>query len=144
MGAKIYDLIDPLVQGGVLVPRPKSLLEKEIKSYYVYTRDDMVVATGQLRRYEGGFAEIACLVVHKTYRREGRGDAMLGFLERLCLKAGCSKVFVLSTQTMEWFVERGFKESPVSSLPPSKQTSYNHERKSRVYMKFIDDRNLDT
>ena len=37
---------------------------------------------------------------------QGRGDAMLGYLERLCHLNHCNTVFVLSTQTMEWFVER--------------------------------------
>ena len=140
---QIFDLIEPLVQRGILIPRPKSVLEKDIKSYFVYTRDNMVVATGQLKRFEGGFAEIGCLVVHRNYRRGGRGDAMLGFLERLCLKSGANKVFVLSTQTMEWFVERGFKETVVDTLPPSRQSTYNHERKSRIYMKSINDRKVD-
>jgi amino-acid N-acetyltransferase len=109
----IYDLIDPLVRMGTLVERPKSTLEKEILSYYVFTRDGLILATGQLKRYEGGFAEIGCLVVSSEYRRGGRGDAMLGYLERLSLQCGATKVFVLSTQTMEWFVERGFREVPV-------------------------------
>ena len=140
----IYDLIDPLVKSGTLVERPKSTLEKEAKSYYVYTRDNLVVATGQLKRYEGGFAEIGCLVVSKDYRRGGRGDAMLGYLERLALQSGATKVFVLSTQTMEWFVERGFREVPVGSLPPSRQSVYNQKRKSKIYMKEINgDRDLD-
>ncbi|KAL7444183.1 hypothetical protein ACHAXH_007092 [Discostella pseudostelligera] len=140
----IYELIDPLVRSGTLVERPKSTLEKEILSYYVYTRDELIVATGQLKRFEGGFAEIGCLVVSKDYRRGGRGDAMLGYLERLSLQSGASKVFVLSTQTMEWFVERGFKEVPVESLPPSRQAMYNKKRKSKIYMKEIDgDRDLD-
>ena len=46
----------------------------------------------------------------KDYRQGGRGDAMLGYLERLAYQSGAKKVFVLSTQTMEWFVERGFRE----------------------------------
>mmetsp|Transcript_22926 Transcript_22926/g.45824 ORF Transcript_22926/g.45824 Transcript_22926/m.45824 type:complete len:1109 (-) Transcript_22926:128-3454(-) len=140
----IYDLIDPLVRQGTLVERPKSQLEKEILSYYVYTRDGLIVATGQLKRFEGGFAEIGCLVVSKDYRRGGRGDAMLGYLERLSLQCGAKKVFVLSTQTMEWFVERGFREVQVGSLPPSRQAMYNVKRKSKIYMKEIDgDRDLD-
>ena len=109
----IYDLIEPLVRAGTLVERPKSTLEKEILSYYVFTRDGLILATGQLKRFEGGFAEIGCLVVSSEYRRGGRGDAMLGYLERLSLQCGGTKVFVLSTQTMEWFVERGFMEVPV-------------------------------
>lgn len=140
----IYDLIDPLVRSGTLVERPKSKLEKEILSYYVYTRDGLIVATGQLKRFEGGFAEIGCLVVSSEYRRGGKGDAMLGYLERLSLQCGAMKVFVLSTQTMEWFVERGFREVQVESLPPSRQALYNKKRNSKIYMKEIDgDRDLD-
>jgi amino-acid N-acetyltransferase len=140
----IYDLIDPLVRAGTLVPRPKSKLEKEITGYYVYTRDGLIVATGQLKRFEGGFAEIGCLVVNKDYRKGGRGDAMLGYLERLSLQCGAKKVFVLSTQTMDWFIERGFKEVSVESLPPSRQAMYNKKRKSKIYMKEIDgERDLD-
>lgn len=140
----IYDLIDPLVRAGTLVPRPKSKLEKEITGYYVYTRDGLIVATGQLKRFEGGFAEIGCLVVNKDYRKGGRGDAMLGYLERLSLQSGARKVFVLSTQTMDWFIERGFREVSVESLPPSRQAMYNKKRKSKIYMKEIDgERDLD-
>uniref|UniRef100_A0A7S4N0L1 amino-acid N-acetyltransferase n=1 Tax=Odontella aurita TaxID=265563 RepID=A0A7S4N0L1_9STRA len=142
--AGIYDLIDPLVRMGTLVPRPRSVMEKDINSYYVYTRDDLIVATGQLKRFEGGYAEIGCLVVSRDYRSQGRGDAMLGYLERLCLQCGASKVFVLSTQTMEWFVERGFREVNVDALPPSRRAVYNYSRRSKIYMKKIDgDRDLD-
>jgi len=102
------------------------------------------VATGQLKRFEGGFAEIGCLVVSKDYRQGGRGDAMLGYLERLAYQSGAKKVFVLSTQTMEWFVERGFREVTMESLPPSRQAVYNKKRNSKIYMKEIDnDRDLD-
>mmetsp|Transcript_11747 Transcript_11747/g.24174 ORF Transcript_11747/g.24174 Transcript_11747/m.24174 type:complete len:478 (+) Transcript_11747:857-2290(+) len=140
----IYDLVDPLVKAGTLVPRPRDVMERDIRSYYVYTRDNLIVACGQLKRFEGGFAEIGCLVVSRDYRSQGRGDAILGYLERLCLQCGATKVFVLSTQTMEWFVERGFTEVNVNQLPPSRRAVYNYNRKSKIYMKHIDgDRDLD-
>ena len=140
----IYELIEPLVNRGTLVPRSKTTLEKDINTYYVYTRDSLVVACAQLKRFEDGFAEIGCMVVSKKYRSQGRGDAMLGYLERLSVQCGCSNVFVLSTQTMEWFIERGFKPASVDSLPPSRKAVYNHERKSKIYMKKISsDRDLD-
>lgn len=134
----IYDLIQPLVLMGKLVPRPKATLEKDIDSYYVYTRDNLIVACGQLKLYDPGYAEIGCLVVHKDYRQSGRGDAMLGYLERLCLQWDATNVFVLSTQTMEWFVERDFERVGVESLPPSRQATYNWERASSIYMKKIE------
>ena len=63
---------------------------------------------------------------------------MLGYLERLCLQQGCTKIFVLSTQTMEWFVERGFDIVPVEELPPSRQATYSRQRVSMIYMKTVE------
>lgn len=140
----IHDLISPLIKQGTLVDRPKAVLEKDIHQYHVYTRDDLIVACGQLKMFENGYAEIGCLVVSPAYRARGRGDAMLGYLERLCVQRGASVVFVLSTQTMEWFIERGFAEVPVEMLPPSRQATYNRDRASKIYMKKIDSvRDLD-
>mmetsp|Transcript_26970 Transcript_26970/g.63193 ORF Transcript_26970/g.63193 Transcript_26970/m.63193 type:complete len:602 (+) Transcript_26970:176-1981(+) len=140
----IHDLISPLIQKGTLVDRPKATLEREIDHYYVLSRDNFVVACGQLKLFPGGFAEIGCLVVSKDYRSRGRGDAMLGYLERLALINGASTIFVLSTQTMEWFLERGFGEAPVSELPEQRQELYNHRRASKIYLKKIESqRDLD-
>ena len=142
--ASIHTLIAPLVAAGTLVDRPKTVLEKDVQMYYVYTRDSSIVACGQLKVFENGFAEIGCLVVNQDFRSSGRGDAMLGYLERLCLQQGCTKIFVLSTQTMEWFVERGFDIVPVEELPPSRQATYNRQRASKIYMKTVEsDRDLD-
>jgi|EP00979_Chaetoceros_neogracilis_P004079 amino-acid N-acetyltransferase len=141
----IYQLIEPLVSAGTLVPRPKNVLEKDISSYYVFTRDNLIVACAQIKLFEMGHAEIGCLIVRKEYRAQGRGDAMLGYLERLSVQVGCTNVFVLSTQTMQWFQERGFKEVSLSALPPTRAAVYNHSRKSKIYMKTItDERELDT
>lgn len=133
----IHDLITPLIERGTLVERTKATLERDIEQYHVYTRDGLIVACGQLKTFENGYAEIGCLVVNAAYRAKGRGDAMLGYLERLCVQNGATIVFVLSTQTMEWFIERGFDQVGVDMLPPSRQATYNHERASKIYMKRI-------
>ena len=41
---------------------------------------------------------------------QGRGDAMLSFVERTAVAAGVEKIFALSTTSMQWFTERGFVE----------------------------------
>lgn len=139
--AAIHELISPLIRMGTLVDRPKAVLEKDIDSYYIFTRDNHIVACGQLKIFEGNqgkrYAEIGCLVVNQEYRARGRGDAMLGYLERLCFLNGATSVFVLSTQTMEWFNERGFEQVGVEALPPQRQATYNHKRASKIYMKEI-------
>ena len=54
------------------------------------------------------------------------------------LKSGATSLFVLSTQTMQWFIERSFLEVDVDDLPQSRKDSYNYQRKSKIYMKRID------
>jgi len=140
----IFEVISPLVEKGILVERTKAALERDIEQYHVYTRDDLLIACGQLKMFEDGYAEFGCLVVNPLYRAKGRGDAMLGYLERLCVQAGATNLFVLSTQTMEWFVERGFDEAGVECLPPSRQATYNHDRGSKIYTKKVNSiRDLD-
>jgi len=140
----IYEVITPLVEKGTVVGRTKAELEREIEQYHVYTRDGLLVACGQLKMFEDGYAEIGCLVVNPLYRSKGRGDAMLGYLGRLCVEAGATNLFVLSTQAMEWFIERGFDEVGVDLLPPSRQATYNYNRGSKIYMKKINSvRDLD-
>ena len=142
--AEIYDLIEPLVEAGYLINRPKNVMEKDIESYYVFTRDNLIIACAQLKLFENGFAEIGCMIVRWEYRSQGRGDAMLCFLERLSVMCGCPNVFVLSTQTMEWFIEHGYSEVDVDQLPPSRKEVYNYKRNSKIYMKKIDNiRELD-
>lgn len=46
---------------------------------------------------------------------------MLSYLERVALASSVKHLFVLSTVTMQWFVERGFEESQVSDLPPERR-----------------------
>jgi len=135
--AGIMELIRPLIESGNLVERPQAIIEKEIHTFYVYTRDGLVLACGQLKRYEGGYAEIGCLAVEKSYRKSGKGDAMLTYLERIGLKSGAGSLFVLSTQTMQWFIERGFDPVTVNDLPLSRREKYDHNRKSKIYMKNI-------
>jgi amino-acid N-acetyltransferase len=45
---------------------------------------------------------------------------------------------------MEWFCERGFESVTVDKLPPSRQTTYNYKRASKIYLKKIESsRDLD-
>ncbi|GMI37215.1 hypothetical protein TrRE_jg6190, partial [Triparma retinervis] len=139
----IIDLITPLVRAGNLVQRSREVVEKDISSYFVYSRDDLVVACGQVKKW-GDFAEVGCLVVHPDYQKDGRGNAMLGYLERFCLQSGVSNIFLLSTVTMGWFLDRGFKEAPFESLPESKREKVDKSRGSKVYLKTINgERDLD-
>lgn len=47
---------------------------------------------------------------------------------------GVTKVFVMTTRTSHWFMERGFQEATVNDLPASKQAKIDLKRQSKVYI----------
>ena len=54
----ILTLIEPLEARGVLIKRPPDVLARDVDSgyYYVYTRDDTLLACAQLKRYSASHA----------------------------------------------------------------------------------------
>lgn len=134
----IIELLSPLEEQGTLVRRSRELLEAEIEHFTLMERDGMVIACAALYPYlDDNMAELACLAVHPEYRSGGRGAKLLGYIERVALKIGISHLFVLTTQTAHWFLERGFIEVRLDSLPMAKQALYNYKRNSKVFMKRL-------
>jgi amino-acid N-acetyltransferase len=141
----IYALIEPLAADGVLVGRSLEDLTRDVEAgfYYVYVRDEVLLACAHLKRYSETHAEMGCFCVAPAYRRQGCGDAMLSFVERTAAAAGVEHLFALSTHTMHWFEERGFSEASLAALPPQRVAIYNHQRGSKIYIKALSSRMLD-
>jgi amino-acid N-acetyltransferase len=134
----IMAIIDPLVAQGILVKRDRELIEKEIDRFVVLEHEDEIIGCAALYPFPNDKAvELACLAVNPFYRDGGRGERILGFAEKRAKEKGFKTLFVLSTQTTQWFVERGFVESDVSKLPQEKQDLYNYSRRSKIYSKPV-------
>lgn len=134
----ILNLIRRLEVEGVLVRRPRKLLETEIDKFTVVERDGMIIATAALYpMMDEKIAELACVAVHPDYRRTGRGDAFLEYMEGHALEMGLKRLFVLTTHAAHWFLERGFEKAEVSDLPVPRQQLYNRQRNSKVFIKDL-------
>lgn len=134
----ILQLIEPLEQEGILARRSRDLLECEIDYFTVVERDGAIIASAALYPYaKERVGELACLVVHPDYRNTGRADALLDGIQREAKKRGLKRLFVLTTHTAQWFCERGFAKARITDLPVKRQTLYNYQRNSRVYIKQI-------
>lgn len=134
----ILQLIEPLEIDGTLVRRNRELLEMEIARFVVVEHDGMLVGCAALYPFpDDNAGELACLTVHSDYRSAGCGDALLKNIEAKARSQGGKKLFVLTTRTAHWFVERGFLETDVRELPKAKQGLYNYQRRSKVFVKEI-------
>ncbi|MEW9899570.1 amino-acid N-acetyltransferase [Chitinivorax sp. PXF-14] len=134
----IIALIEPLEEEGILVKRSRELLEMEISQFTVLKRYDMVIGCVALYRYpENNMAELACLAVSPDYRDRGLGDKLLQDVERQARRLGIERLFVLTTRTTHWFIERGFEHANVDVLPQERQRFYNYQRRSKVFIKTL-------
>ena len=132
-------LIEPLEAQGVLVRRPRELLEREIDRFVVAEHDEAIIGCAALYPFPNEAAgELACLAVHPDFRRDGYGAAIADELEQRARVAGLKRLFVLTTKSAHWFVERGFEKAAIEDLPEEKQALYNYQRKSEVLVKRLD------
>ena len=134
----ILRLIEPLESSGALVEHSKEQLELEIGHFHVIEKDGMVIAcVACIPDPDQRIAEVACLAVHASYQRSGLGKQLLQVAEHQANKQEIKQLYILTTRTSHWFIENGFVEAAVSSLPKIRQTSYNPNRKSKIMIKKL-------
>ena len=134
----ILDLIEPHEQQGYLVKRSREKLELEVDHFTILLRDGVVIGCVGLYPYPGdSMGEVACLVVHPDYQDAGHGNQLLDEVEKEAQRQDLDSLFVLTTRAQHWFLERGFREVSLDSLPMAKQTLYNYQRNSKILVKRL-------
>ena len=137
--AGILELITPLEQQGKLVKRSREKLEMEIGDYIIIERDGLIIGCTALHviKNEPPAGMIACMAVHPDYQKAARANRLLEYVYQKARQQGMTKLFVLSTQTAHWFLERGFTPVEVDSLPENLKSTYNPQRNSKVLCKPV-------
>jgi amino-acid N-acetyltransferase len=134
----IRQLIRPLEEAGILVPRSREQLELDVGSFSVMVRDGTVIACNAFVEYpEDGAAEFACVAVHPDYRGRDRAVSLLRRAEALAKERGMSRLFALTTHTPHWFVEHGFVQGTPAQLPARRRSAFNASRNSLVLTKDL-------
>jgi amino-acid N-acetyltransferase len=134
----ILELLRPLEEEGILVRRNRELLEQEIDRFVVLEHDHRIVGCAALYPFpDEASAELAALAVEMQSRDRGYGEAILNHMISVAKTQRMKKLFVLTTRTTHWFIERGFVEGDVSALPAQKKSLYNYQRKSKVFVRKI-------
>lgn len=134
----IVQILEPLEQQGILVKREPRELEREIGRFFVIASEGNILGCAAFYPYaEEKTAELAALAVNPFYRDGGRGERLLAYGEARARAAGLKSIFVLSTRTTHWFLERGFVESDPARLPEVRRSRYNPDRRSKVFVKDL-------
>lgn len=135
----IHSLVQQGVQNDELVKRTRTELEKIIGDYFVFEVDRNLVACVALHMYpEQNMAEIASVFVDQRYVNQGIGGKLIQYAETIARGRGVARVFALSTQAINYFKLRGYREGTPDDLPPIRREKYEqHGRKSQVLVKQL-------
>ena len=135
----IIDLIEPLEAKGILIKRSREQLELEIDNFIVIERDEKIISCAALYTNTDNLnhttGELACLAVNTDYKGGSRGDRLLKYISQKGLEQNLRNILVLTTQSTDWFKERGFEIGEVEDLPEQKKALYNFQRNSKILIK---------
>lgn len=129
---RVLSLMKPFVKQGILLPRTEQMLSDQCSFYIVYELDGAIRACSSLIPYSDGQMEIAGVTVAKSCSHMGIGPKMISFLVKRAHQMNAKSVFLLTTQTSDWFENLGFKHADVSILPEARRKLWTPQRGSKV------------
>ena len=129
----ILRLMEPLMQKGILVRRNAEQIQEKKDDYAVLEIDGSIRACGALHDWGESKGEIAAVATDPQYTRHGLGKQIVGYLIEKARKANLRQVFLLTTQTQDWFESLGFTEAALEILPKQKRKVYDQSRKSKIF-----------
>ena len=136
----VFNLVQQGVQNDELVRRKRAELEKIIGDYFVFEVDRDPIACAALHVYpEQNVGELASVLVDPRYENQGIGAKLIQYGENLARSKGLAMLFCLSTQAVNYFVQKGgFRLGTPDDLPPGRREKYDlNGRKSQVLVKSL-------
>jgi len=135
----IITLIKPLEEQGTLAKRTRAQLELEINAFSVIERDGLIIGCAALHPADDAkTGELSCLAIHENYRSGSRGMKLVEHIRQKAKRLELESLFVLTTQSLDWFREKGFREHKSTDLPTTRQELYSKDRNSKVLFLEID------
>lgn len=128
----VLTLMQPFIEKGILLPRTPQSLSDQYSHYIVYELDGAIRACSSLVPYSDGQMEIAGVAVDSNCSSMGIGPKMIEFLVKRAKERNATGLFLLTTQTSDWFENLGFEPSDISTLPEQRRASWTLQRGSKV------------
>ena len=128
----VLNVMKPFISAGILLPRTRAGLLEEFQHYIVYELDGAIRACASLIPYDDGQMEIAGVAVNKTFSHVGIGPKLVKYLVKQAVKLNAKSVFLLTTQTADWFENLGFYADDISTLPEARKAKWTSSRGSKV------------
>ena len=128
----------PFVEEGRLLERSYETINNSINDFVFIEKDNQIIACAGLKLYQDeNVGEIYALVVSKNFHNTDTSTRLMELLIDKASGLNLSSIFALSKYGGRFFFRFEFVESELSSLPNSRQKSYDYGRKSIIYSRRI-------
>ena len=128
----------PFVDEGRLLQRSFETINNSIDDFIVIENENEVIACAGLKVYQHEkVGEIYALVVNKAFHNTDTSSKLMHLLIDKASGMGLSSIFALSKYGGRFFFRFDFHEAKLSSLPVSRQKSYDYERSSMIYLRKL-------
>lgn len=129
----VLSVMRPFIKKEILLPRTEKQLEAEYNNYVVYELDGAVRACAALHIYDRNQAEIAAVAVDESCSHIGVGPKIIKYLIEKAKSINLNSVFIMTTQTADWFEKQGFTPDDISTLPEERRKIWNPKRGSKLF-----------
>ncbi len=139
----VYQLIQRGIESDELLKRSRTEVERQIEDFFVFEVDKNPVACASLHvYYEDKKGELACVYVDVRHENQGIGAKLIHYAEDYARDIGLNELFCLSTQAINYFVQKGgFRHATPDDLPPTRRLVYDKSgRNSQVLVKKLGNR----
>ncbi len=135
---QIIELMQPFVEEGRLLERSYETINNSIDDFVVIEDHNEIIASAGLRLYkEENIGEIYALVVNKNFHNSDTSSKLMELLIQKASSLNLKSIFALSKYGGRFFFRFDFFESELSSLPESRQNSYDYSRNSTIYLRNL-------
>lgn len=135
--ASVLNLMKPFIESGILLPRTEKMFYEQYKYYVVCEIDGNIKASAALIPYPNNQMEIAGVAVEQSCSNMGIGPKLISHLLTKARALNAKRVFVLTTQTSDWFEHQGFTPCSKDLLPEERKKLWTEKRGSKVLYQDI-------
>ena len=130
--SSVLTLMRPFIEKGILLNRTEQDLQDTFSDFIVYELDGAIRACASLHLYDDLQGEIAAIAVDKNCSHMGIGPKLVSYLIEEAKKESAKSVFVLTTQTSDWFEKLGFIPDDIETLPEKRKALWTKKRNSKL------------
>ncbi|CAM3384412.1 MULTISPECIES: N-acetyltransferase [Paenibacillus] len=127
----LYQMIQGYAEKGIMLPRSRAVLEKQIGEFVVAEAEGKVIGCGSLCQLGNDLVEIRSLGISEGYKGQGIGSMLVDSLLEEAKRREIPKVMAL-TYEVSFFMKNGFAVVEKEIFPEKVWTDCIHCKKQHA------------